>query len=368
LSTVGADTSSQPQPSPGDLARRRALDSFDCSLSNMFETVIACLEAADAQSVTEVGAEHGLLTGELLAWGDRRGGVRIAAVDPYPQPDLDELERQRPDLELVREPSHRALEHIELPDVVILDGDHNYFTVLGELERIAARASGAQMPLILLHDIGWPLARRDTYHDPAAIPPEHRHPLAEQAYLVPGEAGVAERGLYFGCAAAHEGGPRNGVLTAVEDFIGDDDELRLAIVPTFFGMGVLWHSGAPWADRVAETVAPLDRDPVLTRMEERRVAHLVEEFRNSQQIDAMRSQDYELQHLLSTMLESSAFALAEQLSRLRQRGTPMFTRAQVARALSRASEDNRLLDGGEPVDPWYRRNGLGQADTTSGSA
>ena len=29
--------------------------------------------------------------------------------------------------------SHEALAEMELPDVVIIDGDHNYFTVAGEL-------------------------------------------------------------------------------------------------------------------------------------------------------------------------------------------------------------------------------------------
>jgi hypothetical protein len=43
------------------------------------------------------------------------------------------------------------------------------------------------------------------------------------------------------------------------------------------------------------------------------------------------------------MLESSAFAVAERVSRLRQGGRPMFSRAQVAAALARAREDNDLL-------------------------
>jgi hypothetical protein len=319
------------------------LDSFDCTLANLAEYVFAMLEAAGARSVVEVGAEYGFFTEKLLDWAAERDVDRIAAIDPEPRPQLRDLAAARPELDLIVATSFEALPRFELTDAVIIDGDHNYFMVSEELRLVAQAADDGPLPLILLHDIGWPLARRDSYHAPEAIPPEHRQPLATPAYLEPGEAGTRERGLYYRCAAATEGGPRNGVLTAVEDFIADRPELRLAIVPPFFGLGVVWDTRTEAAERIAATVAPWDRDPLLTRMEQKRVEHLVAEFQLMQKIDAMRTQDYELQILLSTMLQSSAFALAERVSRLRQGGKPMFSRAQVAAALDRVSEDNDLL-------------------------
>ena len=53
------------------------LDSFDCTIANLSELVCDVLDAAGSSSVAEVGAEHGLFTERLLAWGtgaeDRRG-------------------------------------------------------------------------------------------------------------------------------------------------------------------------------------------------------------------------------------------------------------------------------------------------------
>jgi hypothetical protein len=319
------------------------LDSFDCTLANLAEFVFACLEAAGARSVVEVGAEYGFFTRELLDWAADHDVERVAAIDPEPRPQLQQLATERKDLELIVAKSSEALPDFELTDAVIIDGDHNYFTVSEELRLVAAAAGDRPLPLILLHDIGWPLARRDSYHAAATIPAEHRQPVAEPAFLHPDEPGTSERGLYYRCAAAREGGPRNGVLTAVEDFLADRSELRLAILPPFFGLGVLWDSRAEAADSIASAVAPWDRNPLLMRMEQKRVEHLVSEFQLMQKIDAMRTQDYELQYLLSTMLESSAFAVAERVSRLRQGGRPMFSRAQVAAALERAREDNDLV-------------------------
>ena len=65
------------------------------------------------------------------------------------------------------------------------------------------------------------------------------------------------------------------MLTAIEDFMAGRDGLRLAIVPAFFGLGVLWHEDAAWAGALAAVLAPLDRNPLLVRMESNRVAQLV---------------------------------------------------------------------------------------------
>ncbi len=335
------------------------LDSFDCTLANLAEFVFACLDAASVRSVIEVGAEYGFFTRELLDWAAERNVERVVAIDPEPRPQLQDLAAERSDLDLIVATSAEALPGFELTDAVIIDGDHNYFMVSEELRLVAAAAGDGPLPLILLHDIGWPLARRDSYHAPEAIPAEHRQPLAEPALLRPDEPGTSERGLYYRCAAAREGGPRNGVLTAVEDFLAERSELRLAILAPFFGLGVLWDTRAEAAEAIAETVAPWDRNPLLVRMEQKRVEHLVSEFQLMQKIDAMRTQDYELQFLLSTMLESSAFAMAERVSKLRQGGRPMFSRAAVAAALERAREDNDLI--GPPTNGTGPDGGNGRA-------
>jgi hypothetical protein len=307
--------------------------------------VLGCLDAAGTRSVVEVGAENGLFTRELLAWGKRAGADRIVAIDPDPRPLLAELDEAEPTLELIRETSHAALAVLEPTDAVILDGDHNYFTVAEELRLIAERSNetGTSLPLILLHDIGWPLAHRDSYHDISSLPADAVQAGSGPGFLDPDQPGLAARGLYYECIAPSAGGPRNGVLTAVEDFLAQHQGLRFASVPQFFGLGVVWPEDAPWAGAVAAVVEPWDSNPTLERAESKRIEHLVAQFRALQQIDAMRSQDYELQELLSTMLESSAFAMAERVSRLKQGGRAMFSRDQVAAALARAREDNDLL-------------------------
>ncbi len=335
-----------------DRRERAGLDSFDSSLANLGELLVALLEAAGGSSVLEVGAEHGHLTTELLAWAAGGDGRRVVAIDPEAQPRLLELAAAAgPGFELIRARSLEALAEVELADAIVLDGDHNHHTLSGELRLIAERAPEARLPLLLLHDVGWPLARRDSYHAPEQIPAQHRQPLAREALLTPCEPGVAEHGLPAGCVAAREGGPANGVLTAAEDFVAADQGLRLAIVPAFFGLGVIWHRDAPWAQAVATAVGPWDRNPVLARLEQSRIDHLVAEFANAAAAADLRARGAERDRLLRAMLDSSAFALAERISRLRQGGEPVFSRERVRRALDDpdASSANRTSPRNDTV-------------------
>ena len=302
------------------------------SLANVAEILFGCLDAAQPASVLEIGAYRGELTAELLEWA-AGSGARITAVEPEPPSQLLDLAGAEPALELLRETSHDALRRPDRPDAVVIDGDHNYYTLSEELRLIAERQPGAEMPLVLFHDLCWPHARRDTYYAPERIPERQRRPLVHNAGLAPWEPGIAAHGLPFIWAAAREGGERNGTLTAVEDFIAARDGLQLAVVPAFFGLGVLWHRDAPCAAAVAEVVDPWDRHPVLERLEANRVAHLSSAYIRARELEEERQRRAGLEELLYAILGSSAFALAERLARLRARGEPTYSRERIRKAL-----------------------------------
>jgi hypothetical protein len=302
---------------PGDVPKPS-----DFSLVPFREIVMPLLDAVSPASVVEVGADRGDFTRELLAWagGD---GASVTAIDSEPRLELLRLAEANPELTLIRELSTEALSSLPLADALIIDGDHNYHTVSEELRLISGKAGASSaMPLLLIHDIGWPHARRDTYYEPDRVPQANRQPLAHEVMVAPGEPGTASAGILFGAAAAREGGARNGVLTAVEDFLAASEGLRLAIVPAFFGLGVLWPADAPWAGAVARIVEPWDSSPMLERLEALRVAHIVDRVKLARQEAVLRS-----------MLSSRVFAMAERVSRLRGRRGPSLSREQVRRAL-----------------------------------
>ncbi len=302
------------------------------SLANHAELLLPCLDAVGAKSVLEVGAFRGELTRELLGWA-KASGASVAAIDPLPPPELEALETEFPELELLRQTSHEVLAERPLADVIVLDGDHNYFTLSGELSQIADAAGGGPIPLLMFHDILWPHARRDSYYAPDRIPEDQRQPLAHHTGLAPGEEGTVADGLPFEWAAEREGGPRNGVLTAIEDFTAERPGLRLVRVPAFFGFGVLFAEDAPYAGKLTAILDDFDQNPVVARLEANRVAHLIQGYGWYRELSELRQKVAKQEFILQRMADSRALDVAERVSKLRRGGQAAFTRKEVEDAL-----------------------------------
>jgi hypothetical protein len=303
------------------------------SLHNVRDLIIACLDAAEVGSLLEIGAFEGDLTEDLLAWA-APSGVPIATVDPVPPPKLLERAEAHPELKLHQRTSHEVLADLDsLPDAIVIDGDHNYFTLREELRLIGEQAGEDTLPLLFFHDVCWPHARRDTYYAPERVPEDQRPEIGTDVGLAPGNPGTDELGLPYPAAALREGGPGNGTVTAIEDFSADRGGVRFVIVPAFFGFGVLWQEDAPWASRVAEILDPFDRNPVLERLEWNRVEHLVAGHGRAVMLSDLQRRQQRQETLLRQMLSSRAFRMAERISRLYQRGNPAFSRDEIVAAL-----------------------------------
>jgi hypothetical protein len=201
------------------------------------------LMAFDAPVIVEVGAAAGKMTTLLLEFAaSRRGTVHI--IDPAPQFDADLFaERFGSCMELHKACSHSVLDDLPPADAVLIDGDHNWYTVYGELQRLEATVhrEAANLPLILLHDVAWPYGRRDMYYSPDRIPEQWRQPWARRGIAFGEIELLDDGGMNRGLAnALKEGGPRNGVLTAVEDFIAESElPLEFQKIPGFGGLGLL---------------------------------------------------------------------------------------------------------------------------------
>ncbi len=201
------------------------------------------LGVLEPHEIVEIGSESGKMTARLIEFA-RTNGARVHAIDPHPRFDVDAWKRNAPDaFDMHRLPSLVALPAIEAFDVVLLDGDHNWFTVLHELQLIEqlCRDACRPLPLTFLHDVAWPYARRDLYYDPSSIPDEFRQPWARQG-ISPTASELVPAGGFNPklCHAKHEGGPRNGVLTAVEDYLeATDQKFEFVRIPAVFGLGIL---------------------------------------------------------------------------------------------------------------------------------
>jgi hypothetical protein len=256
------------------------------------------LEAAAPDVLVEVGAAGGHNTRNLLEFAATRG-ARVHVIDPVPGFDVDEFQATFGETFIFhRCKSHEILGEIARPDAVLIDGDHNWFTVYHELRLLGerARADAVPFPLTLMHDVSWPYARRDMYYNPDDVPEAHRQPH-RQANIVLGQSELSdEHGINGGLHnAIHEGGPHNGVLTAVEEYMAESEEgLDLRIVHGFSGLGLLAPAARLEAnpelraqfDRVTDADFLLEHSKRLEVMAIRGRAHAVETARKLRRSEA----------------------------------------------------------------------------------
>ena len=182
----------------------------------------------------EVGASFGLAT-ELLSG---LSNLKITTIDPCLDADLAEKFAGNVSIEVRKGLSLEVLPKLsEYFDCILIDGDHNWYTVYNELKIISERNLLRKGGVIFFHDVDFPWARRDLYYQPDTIPAEYRHEIGYQAIIRGGKelsAGYAK--------AVFEGGERNGVLTAIEDFLKENHgKYRFFRIRAGSGLGVMLY-------------------------------------------------------------------------------------------------------------------------------
>lgn len=213
-------------------------------MNRFYEDIIKpVFEMENVKNVVEIGAKLGENTAKLICYANNCGG-KVYSVDPCPDFPADKWERENKDhFIMLRDLSLNVIKDIRDADVFLIDGDHNWYTVYNELCEIAKIYSSEKFPLVMFHDIGWPYDRRDLYYSPETIPEEYRHPYERKA-MRPDSDSLVEPGQginesFFN--AVEYNTPRNGVRTAVEDFVEDYPQLELEfyMLDALHGLGMI---------------------------------------------------------------------------------------------------------------------------------
>lgn len=202
------------------------------------------INMAGYRSVCEIGASTGDNTDKIL----ETKVSRYVIIDPCLDRDLVKKYENDARVEVRVGTSLDMLPQVsEQFDCILIDGDHNWYTVFNELRLIKQHDLLRDGGAIFFHDVGWPYGRRDMYYRPEFVPAEFRKEFAKKA-IVKGRSELAENESEGVNAildnALHEGGPRNGVLSAIEDFLKTvGPEYRYFSFPEENGFGVLTRGG-----------------------------------------------------------------------------------------------------------------------------
>ncbi len=191
--------------------------------------ILPLLENYKPKSILEIGVLRGRNTLNLLKWCSENNSL-LTSIDPVAwtgdipeelQDPMNGYIYKRGDEQLEQmaiEPTgleeafskgldkywtcykQRSLDFLALStfsgyDFYLIDGDHNYFTVMNELSYIHNVSKSND--ILLFNDVSGGWARKDLYYDPQLIPEEHIN------------------------------GNKQGVLTAINDFLDEISDKKL---------------------------------------------------------------------------------------------------------------------------------------------
>lgn len=204
-----------------------------------FDKIIKpCIIENQYSNICEIGSSDGGNVDKLLTFDP----ASILIIDPCMDVDLVSKYKDIKRVKVFKGLSLDVLPDLsEKFDCILIDGDHNWYTVFSELMFIEGRDLLKENGTIFLHDVSWPYGRRDMYYVPGSIPQPFCHPYAQKGI----ERGVSEltRNAIVNSHlhnAIYEGGPRNGVLTAIEDFLKEmRGRYMFLVINEEHGLGIL---------------------------------------------------------------------------------------------------------------------------------
>ncbi|MEE0024321.1 hypothetical protein [Methanobrevibacter sp.] len=127
------------------------------------------------------------------------------------------------DSECISENPLDSLQKLENYDAIFIDDDSNWYTVFNELNIISK--TNKEFPLVFICNNNFPNKRRDSYSNPKIIPNNFRQKYAEELPIYyNNEKIIINDGFFHAC---EENTPKNGVLTAIEDFLNENSHIGM---------------------------------------------------------------------------------------------------------------------------------------------
>lgn len=245
--TVGAAprTADYPMLAEELWAQRLARDAGKVESTQRFwKTIIEpVIEILQPETVVEIGSDTGGYTRNALEFC-RRSDAELHVVDPAPKSNISAWKDQYGDRLIV----HKDLGLSNLPlgdklDVVLVNGDRDWYRVFDELKLIERRyrETNRLFPLTMLHDIRRSYGQRNLYYEADRYrSADGREDTLPESMRLSDRDSVNPR-LH---KASYEDDSQDGVLAAIRDFVDETGrQFELLEIPGLYGFGILIPPG-----------------------------------------------------------------------------------------------------------------------------
>ena len=135
----------------------------------------------------------------------------------------DEFNFSQVNLEAICGNSLDILPKFENYGAIFINDDSNWYTIYNELNII--KNTNDEFPLVFICNNRFPNKRRDSYFDPNLIPDDFKHEYIKEFPICYDDKRISvSDGCYHAC---EENTDKNGVLTAIEDFLSENRNIGI---------------------------------------------------------------------------------------------------------------------------------------------
>lgn len=143
-------------------------------------------------------------------------------------------------------------------DAIFINDDPNWYTLYNELNII--KNTNEEFPLVFICNSRFPNKRRDSYSNPEIIPQEYRQKYVKNLPICYNNKKIIiEDGYYHAC---NEKTPKNGVLTAIEDFIGENPTIGIMDMNFIEEIIILYPKNTISSIRINKTESEIEDDRI----------------------------------------------------------------------------------------------------------
>ena len=217
---------------------------------NFFELCIipTFLSRFEVENVLAIGLSNELLMNEIISYCINNN-YSLSSIDSKINihdliSEIDDLNGDylKENIKHFKDDSLNILPNLESFDAIFINDDPNWYTVYNELNLI--KKNNPDFPLVFVCNNKYPNKRRDSYIDPNKIPKEYKNECCNDLPVIYKEGDETKQTMIKDgfCHAIHQDTPKNGVLTAIEDFLNENFSLKILDINPFEGITLIYES------------------------------------------------------------------------------------------------------------------------------
>lgn len=212
---------------------------FDLSIIPTF------LSRFKVEKILAIGLSNELILDEIISYCNK--STTLYAIDPKINiNDLigedDNLNNIKEYINYFQDDGLNVLPTLKNLDAIFINDDPNWYTVYNELNII--KENHINFPIVFICNNKYPYKRRDSYSNPEKIPDEFKNECCNDLLILYEKNNeTKETRVNDGyCHAIYQDTPKNGVLTAIEDFVEENPSLRILEINPIEGISLIYQS------------------------------------------------------------------------------------------------------------------------------